>query len=120
LISNIDFSRYISPDDWKTCIVSSPNRISIPELTTEYEYCWESNIVHAFIAENLQYGVRPMAIYDIIQEGGGGPVLLDKENGYIYQIGSGIWVNYNYIEEFSLYKQNKLTQIDWEAILWVS
>lgn len=115
-ISDIDFSRYIWPDEWKTYTITDLDQICIPELTQEHEYCWETTVVYSFMQEDLQYGVRPMDIYFKIARGGGGPLLLDKETMVIYQIGSGIWVNYDYIKEFSLYKKGEKTAIDWSSI----
>lgn len=113
-VSLVDLSKIIPPDEWKIYKVNRNNMIALPELTIEYDYLWEIDLVYEFFREDLQYGIRPLSTYDDIKSVGGGPVLIDKENNNIYNIGSGIWHNYNYIEDFALFKQKKHTKLDWD------
>lgn len=114
-VSSIDFSKFIPPDKWVTYEINNATKIAIPELVFEYEYFWEVSLVDEFFKEDLQYGIRPISIYDEIANIGGGPLVIDKENQNIYTLGSGIWIKYDYIKDFEFYKQGKNTVLDWSS-----
>lgn len=112
-VSMIDFSKFVLPDSWVEYEVNNISKYAFPKYMKEHDLCWEVDITHEFMKEDLQYGVRPISIYFKITEMGGGPVLLDKENGEIYLVGSGVWANCDHIEDFSLYKNGKVSKFDW-------
>jgi len=114
-VSSIDFSKFVLPDLWVEYEVNDISKFAFPKYMKEHDLCWEVYINHEFMKEDLQYGVRPISIYFKIAEGGGGPVLLDKENGAIYLVGSGVWAHCNHIEDFSLYKKGKASKFDWSS-----
>jgi hypothetical protein len=115
-VSEIDFSRWVPPNTWKTFEILDKNLLYIPELMEEYDLFWENGIVHSYVKEDLQYGFRPIDIdfhITLVGGGRGSRILLDKENGNIYDLGRGIY-RYDYIEDFKSYKKGKKTELNWK------
>lgn len=114
-ISFFDFSRLIRPDKWMKYEMSKGYKLALPKFTIEHQYSWEIQLVYEFYKEDLRYGVKPIDIYQHIGEYGGGPILVDKADSTIYYIHSRIWVNYDYVKDFELYKEGKATELIWNG-----
>lgn len=112
-VSLFDFSKLIKPDEWKEYNITIGQKMALEQFVIEHEYVWEVELSYEFYQEDLRYGIRPIEIYDKLTEYGGGSVLVDKETGEIYYIYSRIWVNYDYVKDFSLYKEGKKTELIW-------
>lgn len=112
-VSHKDFSKIIPADSWKIYEVDLNNKIALPQFVREDENSWIVGLVHEFFKEDLQYGVRPITIYFKIFAPGTGPILVDKSTQNIYNIGSGIESNFDYINDFALYKKGQKTKLDW-------
>lgn len=91
-----DLSKIIRPDAWKTYLFETP--IAIPEYTIEHSNYWEVKLVHDFMQEDIQFGVRPMSVFRYTIDLGKGSILVDKKRGLLYQLGS--FVLEDYIADF--------------------
>lgn len=117
-ISRIDFTKYISPDDWVIYKENEKNipLIAIPKFVDEYKNCWEINLVAEFCREDLRYGVRPITIFRFLPTVGLGPIILGKASNKFYSLGSAHWFYHDVIKEYDKFINNEKPDFEWEPL----
>ncbi|BDS11573.1 hypothetical protein [Aureispira anguillae] len=110
--SRIDFSKIIWADQWKKYPFTY--EIALPKYTTEHKYCWEISLNHAFFQEDLQFGVRPIHVYKYTVDMGKGPLIVNKNNGKIYALGSGVML-IDCIKDFEHFIMQQHSDLQWDC-----
>ena len=73
-------------------------------------------LVPKFYKEDLRYGFKPITLFSKWIKLGGGPIILGKQSGKFYQLGSGHLEGFNVIEEYDGFIKNKKSGFDWRPL----
>lgn len=117
-LSRIDFSEFITPDEWIIYKVNKKNilLIAMPKFMQEHKSCWEINLVPEFFQEDLRYGVKPISIYEHLPLVGAGSIIFGKASNKIYHLGSAHWVRTDVAKEYDKFINNEKSSIAWESL----